>query len=344
LFKYLKPLIIRKNDTKALVKPYKSFVKISVIVPTYRRPIHLYNCLTGFKQQIRLADEILLIVRDTDRLTWEFLQSFDSKYLPLKTLIVKVTGVVAAMNLGLDAAQGDIVCFIDDDAVPHNDWLAKIEAHFSADPRLVGLGGRDRMYLQGKNLVEGQKPLVGKLQWFGRMIANHHLGVGKPREVDFLKGVNMSYRREAIANRHFDQRMKGTGAQTHFELSFCLSLKRDGCKLLYDPQIVVEHYLAERFDEDIRDRFNPVAFFNEVHNETLAILEHFSPPRRIMFMAWALLVGTRKAFGLAQLIRFLPQEGKLAFSKWLMSIRGRREGWLSWQESDRSKSRSSNFK
>jgi hypothetical protein len=63
-----------------------------------------------------------------------------------------------------------------------------------------------------------------------------------------------------------------------------------------------------------------------------------------MFMAWALLVGTRKAFGLAQLIRFLPQEGKLAFSKWLVSIQGRREGWLSWQESDRSKSRSSNFK
>jgi glycosyltransferase involved in cell wall biosynthesis len=311
-------------------------VKISVIVPTYRRPKHLSNCLTGLKQQMRLADEILLVVRDTDCLTWEFLTSFDPQFLPIKTLIIKVTGVVAAMNFGLDAAQGDIVCFIDDDAVPHNDWLAKIEAHFLADPQLVGLGGRDCIYLEGKNLVEGQKLVVGKLQWFGRMIANHHLGFGKPREVDFLKGVNMSYRREAIKNMHFDHRMKGTGAQAHFEVSFCLSLKRAGCKLLYDPQILVDHYLAERFDEDIRNQFNPVAFFNEVHNETLAILEHFSPPRRILYMTWAMLIGTRKAFGLVQLIRFLPQEGKLAFSKWLISIQGRREGWLSWKKSERS--------
>lgn len=307
-------------------------MKITVIVPTYRRPTHLYNCLTGLKQQIRTADEILLIVRDTDCLTWEFLKSFDIKFLPLKTLNIKVTGVVAAMNLGLETAKGDIICFIDDDAVPRNHWLAKIEAHFIADPKLVGLGGRDYMYVGGKKLVEGRKPVVGKLQWFGRMIANHHLGVGKPREVDFLKGVNMSYRREAIKNMHFDRRMKGTGAQTHFELSFCLSLRRTGCKLLYDPQIVVDHYLAERFDEDIRDGFNPVAFFNEVHNETLAIIEHFSPLRRILFMSWAMLVGTRKAFGLVQLIRFLPKEGKLAFNKWLISIQGRREGWLSYQK------------
>ena len=309
-------------------------MNITVIIPTYRRPKYLHNCLTGFKQQTRLADEILLIVRNSDRLTWEFLNSFDAEYLPLRTLTVKVTGVVAAMNLGLDAAQGDLVCFIDDDAVPRNDWLGKIEAHFGADPKLVGLGGRDRMYVDGKKLVEGQKPIVGKLQWFGRMIANHNLGVGKPREVDFLKGVNMSYRRQAIANMHFDERMKGTGAQAHFEVSFCLSLKRAGCKLLYDPQIVVEHYLAKRFDEDARDHFNRVAFFNEVHNETLAILEHFSPLKRIIFITWSMLVGTRKAFGLVQLIRFLPQEGKMAVDKWLISIRGRREGWLSWQQSD----------
>jgi hypothetical protein len=45
------------------------------------------------------------------------------------------------------------------------------------------------------------------------LIGNHHLGVGEPREVDVLKGVNMSYRRTAIADIHFDERMRGTGAQ-----------------------------------------------------------------------------------------------------------------------------------
>ena len=318
-------------------------MNITVIIPTYRRPKYLHNCLTGFKQQTRLADEILLMVRDTDDLTWGFLSDFNAESLPLKTLTVKVTGVIAAMNLGLAAARGDIVCFIDDDAVPHNDWLAKIESHFLADPKLVGLGGRDRIYLGTEKLIKDRKPIVGKLQWFGRMIANHHLGMGKPRQVDFLKGVNMSYRRKAIENMSFDRRMKGTGAQVHFEVSFGLSLKRRGYKLLYDPQVVVDHYLAERFDEDLRDRFNSTAFFNEVHNETLAIVEHFSPPKRILFMTWAMLIGTRKAFGLVQLLRFLPQEGKLAFDKWSISIQGRREGWLSWQQSVRAKSRTSNL-
>ena len=309
-------------------------MKITAIIPTYRRPKYLEKCLNGFKKQLRLANQILVIVRETDNLTWEFLEKFDAEFLPIKILTIKVTGVVAAMNLGLDFARSDIVSFIDDDAVPHYDWLAKIEAHFLADPQLVGLGGRDCIYLGKEKLAERQKPVVGKLQWFGRMIANHHLGVGKPREVDFLKGVNMSFRREAIAPMHFDERMKGTGAQAHFEVSFCLSLKRAGCKLLYDPNLIVDHYLAQRFDEDIRDRFNSAAFFNEVHNETLAIIEHFSPPKQILFMTWAMLVGTRKAFGLVQLIRFLPREGKLALDKWLVSIRGRREGWLSWQKSE----------
>ena len=90
-------------------------MRITVIIPTYRRPTSLQNCLNGFKKQLRLADEILVIVRDTDNLTWEFLENFNAESLPIKILTVKVTGVVAAINLGLDAARGDIVCFIDDE-------------------------------------------------------------------------------------------------------------------------------------------------------------------------------------------------------------------------------------
>ncbi len=307
-------------------------MNITVIIPTYRRPEPLHNCLIGLKNQLRLADEILIIVRDSDDLTWEFLENFDAELLPIETLTVKVTGVIAAMNLGLDFAQGDIVSFTDDDAVPHHDWLAKIEAHFEAHPELAGVGGKDLMY-EGKQLIKGEKRVVGKLQWFGRMIANHHLGFGTAREVDFLKGVNMSYRTQAIKDKRFDPRMRGSGAQVHFEVAFCLPMIRDGWKLIYDPQIVVDHYLAERFDEDLRDRFNSVAFLNEVHNETLAILEHFPFRQRILFMVWAMLVGTRRAFGLVQLIRFLPREGKLAFDKWLVSIQGRKQGWLSCQQS-----------
>ena len=105
----------------------------------------------------------------------------------------------------------------------------------------------------------------------------------------------------------------------HFEVAFCLALKRQGWMLIYDPAIVVDHYLAQRFDEDQRHQFNAIAFFNEVHNETVALLEHLSPLQRLAFFIWATLIGTRRAFGLLQWLRYLPSEGTLASKKWIAS-------------------------
>ena len=216
-----------------------------------------------------------MVVRDTDTQTWSFLKAFDCKNLVLRTATVTVTGVVAAMNAGLDAATADIVAFTDDDAAPHPDWLARIETHYLADERVGGVGGRDWVY-HGSDLEDGNSGTVGQVSWFGRVIGNHHIGAGEAREVDVLKGVNMSFRRAAIQGWHFDGRMKGTGAQVHFELAFSLKLKRAGWKLIYDPQVAVNHYPAKRFDEDQRHSFNQTAFANADNNETETLIEFFS--------------------------------------------------------------------
>ncbi len=170
------------------------------------------------------------------------------------------------------------------------------------------------------------------MQWFGRVIGNHHLGVGEPREVDVLKGVNMSFRQEAIAQLRFDERMRGTGAQVHFEMAFTLALKQAGWKLIYDPQVAVDHYPAQRFDEDQRNNFNEIAFINLVHNETLVLLEYLPLLRRVVFLLWAILVGTRDSLGLVQWLRLLPSQGQLAGKKCWASLRGRWQGWQThWQ-------------
>lgn len=307
-----------------------NLMSITVIVPTYRRPQDLARCLKALKSQARLADEVIVTVRDTDSETWDFLETCD-RDLPLNIVTVKVTGVVAAMNAGLDVATGDIIAFTDDDAAPHTDWLEKIEAHFIADERVGGVGGRDILYKNGE-LISGEKTVVGKLQWFGRAIGNHHLGVGQAREVDILKGVNMSFRKAAIEKMQFDNRMKGTGAQVHFELAFCLTLKRAGWKLIYDPEVLVDHHWAQRFDEDLRGQFNQIAFTNKVHNETLALLEGLPKLQSLVFMIWAISIGTRGSVGLFQLIRLLPSQGSLAVRKWLASLRGRWYGWNTWKK------------
>ncbi|MBN3895906.1 MAG: glycosyltransferase family 2 protein [Nostoc sp. NOS(2021)] len=298
----------------------------TVLIPTYRRPQDLSRCLLALQEQIKPVDQVIVVVRDTDAETWQFLAQFNAHKLPLHTVKVTQPGVVAALNAGLAAVEGDIVSITDDDAAPHPDWLERIAAYFTCDSRLGGLGGRDWIH-HGSKLEDESRLVVGQLQWFGRVIGNHHLGVGEPREVDVLKGVNMSFRTQAIGQLRFDKRMRGAGAQVHFEMAFTLALKRAGWKIIYDPNVAVDHYPAQRFDEDQRNNFNEIAFINLVHNETLVLLEHLPFIRRIVFLFWAVFVGTCDSLGLVQWLRFLPSQGQLAGKKLLASWRGRWQGY-----------------
>ncbi len=305
-------------------------MKNTVLIPTYRRPLDLSCCLLAIQAQTKPAFQVIVVVRDTDTETWKFLSEFDPGDLPLEVVTVSAPGVIAALNAGLGVVKGDTVSITDDDAAPHPTWLATISDRLINDHTIGGVGGRDWIY-QHNQLEDGCRQVVGKVQWFGRVIGNHHLGVGEAREVDVLKGVNMSFRSCAITDLRFDERMHGTGAQVHFELAFCLALKRLGWKLIYDPQIRVNHYPAQRFDEDKRQQFHQVAFINAVHNETLGLLEYFSSLGRLVFLIWALLVGTRDALGFVQWLRLFPSQGGLASQKWLASVEGRWRGFCTWR-------------
>jgi hypothetical protein len=118
----------------------------------------------------------------------------------------------------------------------------------------------------------------------------------------------MSFRAEALSGVRFDTRLKGSGAQVHNELGVALQVRRRGWKLLYDPQIAVDHYPAARFDEDRRNTFSAVALFNAVYNETLLLGGSFAPLRRGAYLWWSLLVGERVAPGLARWLLLLPRD------------------------------------
>lgn len=309
---------------------------ISVLIKTYRRPKDLARCLKSLRDQSRLPDEVVVVVRDKDTETQSLLANIDLEPLDLRVVTVSEPGTVAPLNMGLDASRGDIVAFTDDDAIPRPDWLGRIEEHFQNDSQLGGLGGRDWTHFGDR--VDGRaREIVGKIQWFGRIIANHQLGVGAPREVDILKGVNMSYRRVAFHNIRFDGRLLVTGGvQSYEDYFFSIMVKRAGWKLVYDPAVAVDHYQAQRLDghrpfgED-RHRFTAVAASNHVCNSTLMLLEYFPLPQRVIFLLWSVLVGSRDAFGVVQWLRFLPDQGKLAGEKLLASLKGRLSGWRTWR-------------
>ncbi|WP_336788249.1 glycosyltransferase family 2 protein [Paenibacillus sp. MMO-177] len=306
-------------------------MRISVVIPTYKRVHSLRNCLDGLSKQQRQPDEICIVARDTDQDTLEFLRgSLQEPFL--KSVLVSVPGAVAAYNAGLKEASGDIIVITDDDTVAYPDWLARIEKHFEDDKLLGGLGGKDWVYHSGR-LEYGEAHTVGKLSWFGRMTGNHHIGIGSPREVDILKGANMSFRREAVDGIRFDERLRGNGAQVHLEIGVSLLVKQGGWLLRYDPSVCVNHYPAERFDEDKRNRFNETACMNMAHNETYMILKHSNAFRRLMYIIWAISVGSSPSPGLLQLIRTVPREGGTAIRKLYSTFRGRWDGWRTWKMS-----------
>jgi GT2 family glycosyltransferase len=292
-------------------------MKVSVLVPTFRRPADLMRCLAALQNQRRMPDEVVVVARRDDTATHECLRSpAVTGTLPLRVALVDQPGQVAALNCGLDAVQGDIVAITDDDAAPHNSWVSRIGEAFERDPRLGALGGRDWVHEKG-SILTGERLLVGKVRRSGRIIGNHHLGVGDAREVDLLKGANMSYRREAIRTIRFDERLRGAGAQVHNDMAFSMSVKNAGWKLVYDPRIAVDHYPAERFDDDRRDAQTLAAVRNAAYNFHLILRDHLPPLHRETAWWWYALVGTRVYPGFAHaLLALVSKQGRTRLSRW----------------------------
>lgn len=301
-------------------------MKISVLVPTYRRPADLARCLLALQRQQRLPDEVIVVARPEDDATHERLADpAVGGVLPLRLVPVDVPGQVAALNKGLDSANGDIVAITDDDAAPRPDWLARIEAAFLSDPRVGAVGGRDWVHEKGRVLDESRE-LVGQLTLSGKIVGNHHLGVGGAREVDMLKGANMSYRRAAIERLRFDTRLRGAGAQVHNDMGFSMHVQREGWKLVYDPSIAVDHFPAERFDDDRRDAASLNAISNGAYNLHLILREHLPPLRREIAWWWWTLVGTRVYPGFAHVLLSLPgARRERVLAHWRAVRRGARD-------------------
>lgn len=295
---------------------------VSVIVPTWQREASLARCLRALAGQSSPPVEIVVVTREEDDASRTAAQAVS---LPAGTrLLLPVAprvGVIAALRAGLAAAGGDIIALTDDDAEPHPDWLERLTHAIVADDRIVGAGGRD---VQPGN-AELPAGRVGRVQWFGRVVGAHHRGVGAPRDVDVLKGVNAAFRAGPLRAIGFDERLRGAGAQQHWELMLCLALRRAGWRLVYDPSIIVDHHVEARASDDQihRGRFAAAPLEDAVHNETLAVLEHLGVAQRAAFAAWERMVGTVAAPGLLNALRLRAQGHRWAFAAWRATRSGR---------------------
>lgn len=196
-------------------------IRVSVVVPTCRRPELLERCLAA------------LVAQDYDPAAYEVLVADDAfctateeivgqmaarSAVRMRYLAVRGThGPAAARNVGWHAAEGDIIAFTDDDCVPDTGWLAGGTAAFFDG--VVGVWGR---------VVVPQESRV----------TDYHRDAAKLERAEFVT-ANCFYRREALAAvGGFDERFT-TAWREDSDLFFSL-LERGG-RLVHAPKAIVVH-------------------------------------------------------------------------------------------------------
>lgn len=165
---------------------------ISVVVRSYSldRWDYLVEAVESLLAQTVMPYEVVIIVDHNPELFEQIRRQWPQ---PLVKVVEnpRQRGSSGAWNAGIDAATGDIVAFIDDDAAAEPRWLEQLAAEYAAS-RVVGVGGSII-----PNWLE-QRPawFPDEFDW---VVGCTYRGL--PEEtapVRNLIGCNMSFRREAL--------------------------------------------------------------------------------------------------------------------------------------------------
>ena len=206
---------------------------------TRRRWDQLGQAVGSVRAQLTPPRRIVVVVDHNDELLARATAAF------LDVTVVANTGprgLSGARNTGMAHAVGDVVAFLDDDAIAEPDWLGRLLARY-ADADVLAVGGR------ADPIWTGERPswLPPEFDW---VVGCSYRGQpATPAPVRNLIGCNMSFRRSALAGiGGFDPALGRVGripvGCEETELCIRLSQLHPGAVLWYEPGAVVRHLVT----------------------------------------------------------------------------------------------------
>jgi glycosyltransferase involved in cell wall biosynthesis len=218
-----------------------AFPSISVVICAYSddRQEGLLQAIESVRmQKLRPVETIVVIDHNSDLLERVRQQLTGAPGVHVLAN-AETQGLSGARNTGVAVAQGDVVAFLDDDAVAQPEWLARLGYHYE-NPRVIGVGGAiEPLWIGGR-----PKSFPPEFDWVvGCTYRGHPETAGPVRNVI---GANMSFRRSIFAEvGGFRSDIGRTGQRPLGceETEFCLraTARGPGRQIVYEPAARVVH-------------------------------------------------------------------------------------------------------
>lgn len=197
--------------------------KVSVVVCCYNAATTLDECLRSLGQ-LAYPDFEVIVVDDGSK---------DGTHLiaekhEMRCIRVPNGGLSKARNLGIEAAKGEIVAFIDSDAYADPDWLYYM---------VTALEEHNASAVGGPNLSPVQDGFIA--QCVDQSPGNPTAVLIDNERAEHIPGCNMAYRKEVfdVAGK-FDAQHRAAGD----DVDLCWRILVANRKIVYHPSAVVWHH------------------------------------------------------------------------------------------------------
>lgn len=203
--------------------PRSDWPRVSVVVCSYNGSRTIRDCLEAVSRLAYPAYETIVVDDGSTDATPMIARQYDCRLIQTEN-----RGLATARNLGLQAATGEIIAYLDDDAYPDPHWL-----HYLADMfRTTSHAG-----IGGPNLAPpGDGPIA---ECVSRAPGGPMHVLVTDSVAEHIPGCNMAFRRDRLmAIGGFDTQFRIAGD----DVDVCWRLQAQGWTLGYHPAAQVWHH------------------------------------------------------------------------------------------------------